>query len=165
MSGKISSVIMNLVPEISPPLIFCLAAVKTDSGNVVTRLGTPASSTVAAKVDTLHDTRIPGVIQPQTGDSFARLGAPAGASVSADIDAIPTADETALAIVCRDVDTDAAAAAKQSVCTAVLALTSKQVDDAGNLKTYRKDGTTLILTQAITTDAAALPVKQLGVGA
>lgn len=27
------------------------------------------------KLDTLHDTRIPGVIQPQTGDSFARIGA------------------------------------------------------------------------------------------
>jgi len=37
------------------------------------------------KLDTLHDTRIPGVIQPQTGDSFARLGAPTGASVSADV--------------------------------------------------------------------------------
>lgn len=27
-----------------------------------------------AKLDTLHDTRIPGVIEPQTGDTFARLG-------------------------------------------------------------------------------------------
>lgn len=43
---------------------------------------------VKAKVDTLHDTRLPGVVQPQTGDSFARLGAPAGVSVSADVAAV-----------------------------------------------------------------------------
>lgn len=48
----------------------------------------PAAPAAQAKLDTLHDTRIPGVIQPQTGDSFARLGAPAGASVSADVAAV-----------------------------------------------------------------------------
>lgn len=41
--------------------------------------------TIDSKVATLHDTRIPGVVQPQTGDSFARLGAPAGASIAADL--------------------------------------------------------------------------------
>ncbi|MCK6483775.1 MAG: hypothetical protein HUU22_04840 [Phycisphaerae bacterium] len=50
----------------------------------------PAAPAAQAKLDTLHDTRIPGVIQPQTGDSFARLGAPAGASVSADVAAVKT---------------------------------------------------------------------------
>ena len=48
----------------------------------------PASPAAQAKLDTLHDTRIPGVVQPQTGDAFARLGAPAGATVSADIAAV-----------------------------------------------------------------------------
>lgn len=43
------------------------------------------------KLDTLHDVRIPGVIQPQTGDSYARLGTPAGASIAADIAAAQTA--------------------------------------------------------------------------
>ena len=44
----------------------------------------------ATKLNTLHDTRIPGVVQPQTGDAFARLGAPAGASVSVDMAAVKT---------------------------------------------------------------------------
>lgn len=48
------------------------------------------TATDRAKLDTLHDTRIPGVIQPQTGDSFARLGAPAGASHAADVAAVKT---------------------------------------------------------------------------
>lgn len=52
-----------------------------------------------AKLDTLHDTRIPGVIQPQTGDAFQRLGAPSGASLSADLAAVPTADENAAALL------------------------------------------------------------------
>lgn len=46
-----------------------------------------------AKLDTLHDTRIPGVIQPQSGDAYGRLGAPAGASIAADIANVPTAAE------------------------------------------------------------------------
>jgi hypothetical protein len=60
-------------------------------GNASLIVDTTAVDFTAAdrtKLDTLHDTRIPGVIQPQTGDSFARLGGPAGASVSADIAAV-----------------------------------------------------------------------------
>lgn len=65
----------------------------TQTADVATRptLADIEASTVLAKqakLDTLHDTRIPGVIQPQTGDSFARLGAPAGVSVSADVAAV-----------------------------------------------------------------------------
>ena len=63
---------------------------------------------VQSKVDTLHDTRIPGVIQPQTGDSFARLGAPAGASTAADIAAIKS--DTAAVLVDTGDGTDAAVA-------------------------------------------------------
>lgn len=59
-----------------------LIAVKAKTDNL------PASPAAQAKLDTLHDTRIPGTIQPQTGDSYARLGAPAGASVSADVAAV-----------------------------------------------------------------------------
>lgn len=60
---------------------------------------------IQTQVAVLHDTRIPGVIQPQTGDSYARLGAPAGASIAADIAA--TKAETAL--ILGYVDTEIAA--------------------------------------------------------
>jgi hypothetical protein len=74
------------------------------TGDIFARLGAPAGASVSAdiaaakadtaaiktKVDVLHDTRIPGVVQPQTGDAYARLGAPAGASHAADIAAVKT---------------------------------------------------------------------------
>jgi hypothetical protein len=49
-----------------------------------TLAGIEATTVLAkqAKLDILHDTRIPGVVQPQTGDSFARLGV-AGAGLTA----------------------------------------------------------------------------------
>jgi len=59
------------------------------------------------KLDTLHDTRIPGVIQPQTGDAFARLGAPVGASISADIAAVK-ADTAAVKTKTDNLPTDPA---------------------------------------------------------
>lgn len=66
-----------------------IAAVKSDTGAIKAKTDNlPASPAAQAKLDVLHDTRIPGVVQPQTGDSFARLGAPTGVSVSADIAAI-----------------------------------------------------------------------------
>lgn len=46
-------------------------------GNTSLVVDTTAVDFTAAdrtKLDTLHDTRIPGVIQPQTGDAFARIG-------------------------------------------------------------------------------------------
>jgi hypothetical protein len=59
-------------------------AILTESQSHPTLAEIEASATLAkqAKLDTLHDTRIPGVIQPQTGDSFARVGA-AGAGLTA----------------------------------------------------------------------------------
>jgi hypothetical protein len=44
-----------------------------------------------AMLQTLHDVRIPGVVEPQTGDSYARLGNPAGATIAADIAAVQVA--------------------------------------------------------------------------
>lgn len=44
--------------------------------------------TTLTQVGVLHNTRIPGVVQPQTGDAYARLGAPVGASHSADVAAV-----------------------------------------------------------------------------
>jgi hypothetical protein len=55
------------------------------STHVVELTAQTFTSADRTKLDTLHDTRIPGVIQPQTGDSFARLGTPVGASISSDI--------------------------------------------------------------------------------
>lgn len=55
-----------------------VAAVKTDTGNLITRL----TAARAGYLDNLN-----GMVA-QTGDAFARLGAPAGANVSADIAAV-----------------------------------------------------------------------------
>lgn len=66
-----------------------IAAVKSDTAGIKSKTDAlPANPASQTKLDTLHDTRLPGVVQPQTGDSFARLGAPAGASVSADLAAV-----------------------------------------------------------------------------
>lgn len=157
-----------------------VAAVKSDTGTTSTNVSTVLSrlgaitgtgvNTVLGFFKALLSktasipTDIGGTFDPATDSTEAIRDRGDAAWVTGT--AAPTADDVALAVMRRDVDGDAAAAAKQSVCNAVLALTSRQVDDgAGHLKTYRKDGTTVILTQAITTDAAALPVKELGVGA
>lgn len=83
--------------------------VLTESQSHPTLAEIEATSVLAkqAKLDTLHDTRIPGVIQAQTGDSFARLGAPAGASVSADIAAVK-ADSAAIKTKTDNLPTDPA---------------------------------------------------------
>lgn len=75
------------------------SAVGLASANLDTQLGDlPTAVEIRAEIETNStklntastgvttlQTRIPGIVQPQTGDSYARLGAPSGASVSADI--------------------------------------------------------------------------------
>ena len=98
-----------------------VAAVKADTAATLSEsqshptLAEIEATTVLAKqtkLDTLHDTRIPGVIQPQTGDAYARVGAPAGASLSADVAAVKT--DTAAVLVDTGTDGVVVAAASKS---------------------------------------------------
>lgn len=64
----------------------------------------------------------------------------------------------------RDVGDVESTVAVHSLASAVLKAVSKVEDDSGTLKTYRTDGTTLHMSQAIGTDASADPIDSLGVG-
>jgi len=64
----------------------------------------------------------------------------------------------------RDIDQVEATAATHSLCTAILKAVSRVRDNAGTLETYRTNGTTIQLSQAVTTDSGLDPVDELGVG-
>ncbi len=68
------------------------------------------------------------------------------------------------ALLKRDIDQVEATMAKHTLGTAVLKSVSRVVDDAGTLKVYRTDATTLHLSQTITVNAAADPIDELSVG-
>lgn len=74
------------------------------------------------------------------------------------------ADKIADATLQRDMDQVEGAAAKHSLTTAILKAVSKVEDDAGTLKTFRTDGTTLQLSQTVTVDAGLDPIDSLDVG-
>lgn len=65
----------------------------------------------------------------------------------------------------RNMSNDEASAAVQSLCGAVLKLTSKFDVSGATAKTYRTNGTTVFMTQSITHDSHATPIVTLGVGA
>lgn len=90
----------------------------------------------------------------------------ASANLDTQLDALPTAIENADALLKRDIDLVEATAALHSLTSAILKAVSKVIDNgAGALETYRTDGTTLHMSQAIGTDAALDPIESLGVGA
>lgn len=78
--------------------------------------------------------------------------------------AADAANEIADALLSRDIDQVEATMALHSLGTAVLKAVARIVDDAGTLKLYRTDGTTLHMSQTITTDASADPIDELTVG-
>jgi hypothetical protein len=78
--------------------------------------------------------------------------------------AADAATEIADAVFKRDMDQVEATAAKHSLCSAVLKAVSKVENDAGTMKTYRTNGTTLHLSQTIGTDVANDPIDSLTVG-
>lgn len=75
------------------------------------------------------------------------------------------ATEIADALLKRDIDAVEATAPVHSLTTAILKAVSRIVDDAGTLKTYRTDGSTLHMSQTITVNASADPIDELTVGA
>jgi hypothetical protein len=96
-----------------------------------------------------------GVIAAAT---FA-AGAVDAAALAAD-----AGNEIADAVLKRDIDQVEATAPVHSLGTAVLKAVSRIVDDAGTLKLYRTDGSTLHMSQTITVNATADPIDELTVG-
>lgn len=76
---------------------------------------------------------------------------------------IPTAIQNADALLNRDVSNTEAGAALHSLTSVILKLCSRFVGSTG--RTYRTNGSTVHMTQTPTTDAAADPITELGVGA
>lgn len=75
-----------------------------------------------------------------------------------------TLEEIADAILSRDIDNVETTAALHSLTTAILKAVSRIVDDAGVLKVYRTDGSTLHMSQTISVDATNEPIESLTVG-
>lgn len=75
---------------------------------------------------------------------------------------IPTAIENADALLIRNVSSVEATAAKQSLASVILKLTSRFNALTG--RTYRTNGTTVHMTQTPTTNAAMTAIEQLDVG-
>ncbi len=85
-------------------------------------------------------------------------------AITADEIADAAANEIADAILKRDLDQVEATMALHSLGTAALKAVSRIRDNAGTLETYRTDGTTLHMSQTVTTDAALDPVDELTAG-
>lgn len=75
---------------------------------------------------------------------------------------IPTAIQNADALLNRDVSNTEGTAAVHSLTSIILKLCSRFVASTG--RTYRTNGTTVHMTQTPTTDPAADPITELGVG-
>jgi hypothetical protein len=106
-------------------------------------------------------------------DAFTTIkfadGALTAAKFSADaIDATVLAASAALeiadAILQRDMDQVEGGAPVHSLTTAILKAVSRILDNAGTLETYRTDGSTLHMSQTITTDASNDPIDELSAG-
>jgi hypothetical protein len=72
--------------------------------------------------------------------------------------------EIADAILQRDMDQVEAAAPVHSLVVAILKAVSRIRDNAGTLEVYQTNGTTLKMSQTVTTDAALNPVDELSAG-
>lgn len=68
------------------------------------------------------------------------------------------------ALLKRDIDQVESAAAVHSLTTAILKAVSRIRDNAGTLEIYETDGTTVKMSQVVTTDDSLDPVDELGVG-
>jgi hypothetical protein len=79
-----------------------------------------------------------------------------------DYTAPPSATTIADAVLSRALTTAEATAGRVSLCTLVLALTSKAFVTSGVLNVYRTDGTTLHAQIPVASDANAEPIVGIG---
>jgi Rieske Fe-S protein len=134
------------------------AEVQSECADALTAYA-PATSTELATHDGKLDTvdGIVDLILADTGTDGVVLKA---AGLDAD-----AANEIADAILSRDVDQVEATAPIHSLCGAILKAVSKVEDDAGTLKVYRTNGSTLFMSQTVTTDSGLDPIDALAVAA
>lgn len=85
-------------------------------------------------------------------------------AIDADALSADAATEIASATLKLDLDQVEATMPLHSLGTAALKAVSRVVDDGGVLKVYRTDGSTLHLSQTITTNPSADPIDELAVG-
>lgn len=127
-------------------------AIETDTQNIQSRLP-------AALVGGAMDSDV-SAIQANT----ITAASIATDAVDADALAADAANEIADAVLSRDVDQVEATMALHSLGTAILKTVSRIRENAGTLETYRTNGTTLHMSQTVTTDASADPVDELTAG-
>ena len=118
-TGRYRAVYTSSVGDTLEQLVWAFTVVEGGAtriyGNTSVIVDTTAVDFTAAdraKLDTLHDTRIPGVIQPQTGDAFSRIGATGSGLTSlasqASVNAIDDFVDTEVAAILAAVDTEVA---------------------------------------------------------
>lgn len=141
------------------------ASVGAMAANVLTAAAL-ATDAVNELVDQVWDEAQSGHVGAGSMGEMATEIASILADTGTDGVAIATATAQSIAdeILKRDIDNVEVAAAKHSLCVAILKSVSKVEDDAGTLKVYLTDGTTLKLSQTVATDAANDPIDSLTVG-
>jgi hypothetical protein len=148
------------------------AEVQSEAQDAITALAlatAAALATVDGIVDdilvdtgTTLDGRIPAALVG--GRMDASVSAMANDVVTAAALAADAATEIADAILKRDIDQVEATAALDSLCTAILKAVSRVKDNAGTLEVYRTNGTTLHMSQVVTTNAALDAISELAEG-
>jgi len=129
-------------------------------GNVGGSVGSVAAGGIAATSFAAGAINAAAIANAAIDAATFAAGAIDAAALAAD-----AGNEIADAILKRDIDQVEATAPKHSLTTAILKAVSRIVDDAGTLKTYRTDGSTLHMSQTITVNATADPIDELTVGA
>jgi hypothetical protein len=109
-------------------------------------------------------TSMQGPTSLSAGNVFAHVDSMASSVVSATALASDAANKIADEVLSVDVGDVEATMPLHSLGTAVLKAVSRIVDDAGTLKLYRTNGTTLHMSQTITVNASADPIDELTVG-
>ncbi|MHA2067605.1 MAG: hypothetical protein ACXABY_24845, partial [Candidatus Thorarchaeota archaeon] len=142
----------------SRPTNFSSMGIEADGhvhGDVKEWLGVAPNALVSGRVDSSVGAMAAAVIT---------AAAHAANSVDANALANDAALEIADAVLERDLDQVEATMALHSLGTACLKAVSRIRDNAGTLETYRTNGSTLHMSQTVTTDAANDPVDELTIG-
>jgi len=146
----------------------------TDIAAILTDTGT----TLQAELDGIQadtediQTRLPAALVSGRMDSdvgamqsaVITAAAIAADAIGASELAADAANEIADAILNRDVDNVESGAPVHSLAVAILKAVSRIRDNAGTLEVYQTDGTTLKMSQTVTTDATHDPVDELSAG-
>jgi hypothetical protein len=152
------------VTRVNGDLISDLIAGRVDASVGAMAAGTVTAAAIAT--DAIDDDAIATGAIASTAFAAGAINAAAIATdaIGAAELAADAAVEIADAILERDIDQVETTMALHSLGTAILKAVSRIRDNAGTLEVFRTDGSTLHLSQTVTTDASADPVDELTVG-